>query len=144
LRQFLKNGYGKKKNTGFGQFSRIDLQELSQDDWPACDPAQTDSVLCLSSFVPASQDPTDGYWQTFTKYGKFGEAAVNLDGYRQAETPNVFKNPVTRLKAGAVLRLKPKASPREWYGTSHLSGVRDESDYVHPALTLGIPYRSLS
>lgn len=138
LNSFLRQGYGKKKNIGAGQFKSIDVQEVKT---PIVDCPEPNAILMLSGFVPAPDDPSDGRWKVFTKYGKLGEmAAFSLKGYAGAENPNVFKNPVTMIKAGAVFLLNGQKI-KEWYGKCDLKGVRNEPDYVHPALGFAVPYR---
>lgn len=139
--QFLRCGYGKKKNVGAGQFDRIKTEVLSGsgDVFAVKEP---DAALMLSGFVPSPDDPRDGKWQVFTKYGRLGESAkIALKEYADAEKPNVFKSPITLIKPGAVFRLKEGEEIRGWYGTPNLKGVRHESEYIHPALTLAVPYR---
>lgn len=137
LKEFLTLGYGKKKNVGFGQFEDIKVEEI--DNLQLCQ--KPNAILCLSSFVPAQNDPTDGFWKTFVKYGKMGEVAYfALDEFKDAENKNPFKNPILLIKSGAVFKVKDEIP--EYIGVSHLDGIRNEKDYVHPALSFVVGYKT--
>ena len=122
------------------------LQE-AEKDLPNVD--NPNAILVISSFVPAPNDPSDGYWEVYTKYGKLGEASVNLPLSGKAEDRNVFKSPITMLKPGAVFKLRAGAEMLDYYGIKDLNSfkkdgkgiVRKEKEYVHPALALVIAYR---
>lgn len=88
-----RSGFGADASTGKGDF------EISGGLTPASELDASEGAaagfVVLSTFQPAKADPTDGAWETFTKYGKLG-AGFGLE--------NVFKRPTLMLKAGAVFR----------------------------------------
>ncbi len=137
LEAFLLTGYGKKKNIGKGQFE-ITVKKVDELLFPKVQGAN--AFMSLSSFVPAEDDPVDGYWQTFTKYGKMGESAPLLNGHI---SENPFKSPIVMLKPGAVFKVS-EGNIKQFYGVSNLNStflIRKEPDYIHPALAFVIPYR---
>jgi CRISPR type III-A-associated RAMP protein Csm4 len=97
FRELEHTGFGSDTSIGKGQF------EIASDFEPQ---PQLDSVpdangvVVLSTFQPAASDPTDGYWETFTKYGKLGPD-FGLE--------NVFKRPLVMLRPGACFRDSPRA-----------------------------------
>lgn len=48
--------------------------------------------MTWSTFQPGVDDPTEGVWETFTKFGKLGP---------DFGTENVFKRPLVMLRPGA-------------------------------------------
>ncbi|MDD5456747.1 MAG: hypothetical protein PHV30_06920 [Candidatus Margulisbacteria bacterium] len=140
LGNFLKHGYGKKKGVGKGQFE-ITLLPLQEDLIPEVKDAN--AFMSLSTYVPDADDPIDGYWQTFTKYGKLGEAGVaNLPSNDPSAERNLFKSPITMLTPGAVFKLNEKM--KDYYGVADLNTdqrVRNEREYTHPALAYVIGYK---
>ena len=102
LHQLGETGFGADVSTGFGHFRLAGGPE---------DASQLDSLVqarawvSLSTFQPAPSDSTDGYWQSFVKYGKLGPD-FGLDG--------VFKRPQFMLRQGACFQA---AGPlHDWYG----------------------------
>lgn len=95
------SGYGRRKSIGYGEIESV--------SWEPCDdfapPPGANGFVSLSHFVPAGDDPTDGWWRLRMKYGRLGEAA-------SAETPP-FKRPLVQLAPGATFRAEPV---RPWYG----------------------------
>lgn len=89
----LRDGFGKKKSTGYGIF---DIKRDWQG-WHA--PVQKGGhFVALSGFVPRRSDPTDGMYSLFVKYGKLGE--------ERAVEGNHHKKPLIMLKPGATF-VKP-------------------------------------
>lgn len=136
LNEFLSIGYGKKKNIGKGQFN-VELRNLDASLLPEIKKAN--AFIALSCYVPDENDPTEGYWQTFTKYGKTGEAISMLDGHI---ADNPFKSPIVMLKAGAVFKVND-GQINDYYGVCDLNekqAIRHEENYIHPTLAFVIPY----
>lgn len=102
-------GFGKKKSSGMGQFQ---LGEEPQAWHPAL-PSQPNGFVSLSGFIPASSDPTRGYWQVAVKHGKLGEA------YARGGDP--FKKPWIHLLPGSCFFTDTQ--PETFYGRMlpHLS-----------------------
>ena len=94
-------GFGSDRSAGKGQF-RLDTELESANELDA--PADADGCVVLSTFQPAADDPTDGAWEAFTKYGKLGPD-FGLE--------NVFKRPMIVFRPGACFRA---AAPRGWIG----------------------------
>ena len=95
LFQFIvQNGYGKDKSIGKGQ---LELKELEKCNFNGFQ--DSNGFMSLSSFIPAKNNPTDGYYEIITKYGKLGGdyAKSGFDGQRL----NPFKKPLIMLKAGS-------------------------------------------
>ncbi|HYT94746.1 MAG TPA: hypothetical protein VEL76_38875 [Gemmataceae bacterium] len=93
LVQELANwGFGSDRSAGKGQF-RLDcgLEAVEALDGPS----DADGCVVLSTFQPDANDPTDGAWDAFTKYGKLGPD-FGLE--------NVFKRPMILFRPGACFR----------------------------------------
>ncbi len=101
LRELADWGFGADRSAGKGQF-RLE-SELEPAD--ALDgPAGAGGCVVLSTFQPAADDPTDGAWDAFTKYGKLGPD-FGLE--------NVFKRPMILLRPGACFR---RPASKGWLG----------------------------
>ncbi len=101
IRELATWGFGADRSAGKGQF-RVD-GEL--EPIPFLDQVnQPNGSVVLSTFQPNVDDPTDGAWDTFTKYGKLGP---------EFGLTNVFKRPLVLFKPGASFRV---AEPRPWFG----------------------------
>lgn len=81
-------GFGKNKNTGKGHFE-IKLEEYEQ---PQCN--DPNAHLVLSNTIPAPDDPTDCFYNGFTKFGKLGS------NYSSTKSP--FKYPLFMFAPGSV------------------------------------------
>lgn len=103
LFKFLSNsGYGRKKSIGKGQFSfenPVPFDNLIEIDDP-------NGFVTLSNFCPSENDPTEGIYKTFIKYGKLGEE-FTFSG-------NPFKRPLLMIKTGSVF--KTDGPPKDFYG----------------------------
>jgi CRISPR-associated protein Csm4 len=102
LEQIGRCGFGKDKSVGLGRFTvknvekTTDLREVET----------VEGFINLSSFVPAANDPKDGYWRLRVKYGRLGE---------NAGEGNPFKKPLLQIEPGAVFKnTRPYLKP--WYG----------------------------
>jgi CRISPR-associated protein Csm4 len=101
-----KGGFGRDKTAGLGSFSFA----LSPFNFPAL--PEANGFIALSNFVPAPQDPTDGFYDLMTKFGKLGgDFAVGPISTGGRHNP--FKKPVIMLRSGSIFRDMPV---REWYG----------------------------
>lgn len=96
-------GYGRKKSVGKGAFEIIGELE-SFDKFNDFDGAN--AFMSLSNFVPAKNDPTDGFYKTLVKYGKLGGE------YTFCGKP--FKKPLMMLAAGSSFKAKKGIKP--FYG----------------------------
>lgn len=94
--QFIaQSGYGKDKSTGKGQLELKELIEFSFDE-----PKNSNAFISLSSFVPEKDDPTNGYYELLTKYGKLGGDYAK-SGF-DSRGLNPFKKPLIMLKSGST------------------------------------------
>jgi CRISPR-associated protein Csm4 len=129
VREFLEElkntGYGKRKSVGYGQVESFTLDEFK--DFEEIQGAN--GFVTLSRFVPAINDPTEGYWHTAVKYGKLGE---ELGG-----SGNPFKRPLLQIECGACFR---DVAPREWYGQL-ISGLSDFTEVKHYGFAFPLPLK---
>ena len=96
-------GYGANVSVGHGGFMITDGPSLCPelDDIP-----RADGFISISTFQPAADDPVNGFWRSFVKYGK-----LSPDFHHR----NVaFKRPQVMLEAGACFRTDGKPEP--FYG----------------------------
>jgi CRISPR-associated protein Csm4 len=103
LRRLAKSGYGAKKSAGYGHFEVTSWTPFTGFDEPLL---QANGFIGLSHWVPARTDPTNGFYQTFIKYGKLGEELANSE--------NPFKFPLLMLTAGSTFYVDGPV--QEWYG----------------------------
>ncbi|MBI2190701.1 MAG: hypothetical protein HYU36_01795 [Planctomycetes bacterium] len=96
FRELEQTGFGSDSSIGKGQFEVASDLETQPDLDSVLDP---NGVFVLSTFQPGPTDPTDGYWESFTKYGKLGPD-FGLE--------NVFKRPIVMLRPGAWFRALPR------------------------------------
>lgn len=85
-----KTGYGKRKSVGYGWLDLLEFESFSG----FASPKDANAFVSLSNFLPAGNDPTDGYWKAFVKYGKLGE--------EYGSSANPFKRPLLMFAAGSV------------------------------------------
>ena len=129
-------GFGADVSTGMGQFDLASGLEPA-DDLDAGG-RQRNSVIALSTFQPGPEDPVNGLWEAFTKYGKIGPD-FGLD--------NVFKKPLIMLGPGACFPADPpltmmgRAIPMdELLASADAAALRDAgSEIVHLAYGLTVP-----
>ncbi len=90
FKELSKTGYGADISSGFGEFEVLGTwEDASVIDEQVTQP---NGLICLSSFQPDTNDPTDGLWECFVKYGKLGP---------DFGIENVFKRPQLLFKPGA-------------------------------------------
>lgn len=117
-------GFGKRKTVGYGSVALRAFEPC--DGLPSFE--APNAFVSLSSFVPASGDPVDGFWRTRVKYGKLGEEL--------AVSENPFKRPFVQLIAGSVFYDSPV---RPWYGRM-VSGLNPaHPEVVQCGLALALP-----
>jgi CRISPR-associated protein Csm4 len=132
------SGFGADTSVGQGHF-RI-LENSGDVNWLSS-AEHADAWISLSTFQPASHDPTIGYWQSFVKYGKLGP---------QFGIDNVFKKPQWMLRSGACFR--QGGVPKDRYGRlidtgdllpqSVLAQLASKNVRpVHPAFALAVPMK---
>jgi len=120
-------GYGKKKAIGKGQFTVESVKE--------CDtfggPANADGFVTLSGFCPATDDPVDGAYRTFVKYGKLGEELTFCG--------NPFKRPLLMVTPGSVF--KTNGQPKEYYGRMVKNVSKAKPEVVQYAYAFAVPVK---
>lgn len=125
LREVSKIGYGRKKSIGKGQFS---VEEVSQFNFPEV--KEANGFMTLSNFCPSEDDPTEGLYKIFIKYGKLGEEFTFCG--------NPFKKPLLMVKAGSVFKTGGK--PKEFYGRMVRDGISPaKPEVVHYAYAFAVP-----
>ena len=101
LKRLSSIGYGRDKSTGIGAFQVERIEEF--DGFIAFEGAN--GFISLSTYVPAENDPVEGFWRIRVKRGFLGELAGN---------GNPFKRPLIQFEPGAAFRTDNNLRP--WYG----------------------------
>lgn len=96
------SGFGADASVGKGSFDLA--PDLEPADWLDASAGGANGVVVLSTFQPGPQDPIEGAWESFTKYGKLGP---------DFGIENVFKRPLVALRPGSCFRVSP---PRPFLG----------------------------
>lgn len=114
LELVFKEGYGKRKSIGKGVFEII-KNDKGEEDWQNIkipeNQNQPKYLLLLSNFVPNKDDPTNGLYEIFVKYGKLGEEKSI------AGSGNFYKKPLIMLKEGATFKIdSPNYNYKEYLG----------------------------
>lgn len=123
--ELSKTGYGRKKSIGKGQFSVL---EESEFNFPRMEKAN--GFVTLSNFCPAENDPTEGLYKTFVKYGKLGEELTFCG--------NPFKRPLVMIRTGSIFRTV--GQPKEYYGQLIQEGIAPaKPDVVQYAYAFPVP-----
>jgi len=124
--ELSKSGYGRKKSIGKGQFSVIGIEEFKGFE----EVKDADGFVTLSNFCPAQNDPTDGLYKTFVKYGKLSEEFACLG--------NPFKRPLIMIRNGAVF--KTDGYSKEFYGYMVQDGIAPaKPEVVQYAYAFALP-----
>lgn len=89
--ELQQTGFGADVTTGKGQFQLLSSQFEPVDEMNEI-PSTTQGIVTWSTFQPGADDPTNGVWETFTKFGKLGP---------DFGVENVFKRPLVMLRPGA-------------------------------------------
>lgn len=119
-------GYGKKKSVGKGSFELSgELEAFDKFN----DFNGANGFVSLSSFVPAKNDPTEGFHKTLVKYGK-------LDG-EFALSGNPFKKPLLMLTAGSVFKVEETIKP--FYGRMVEGIAPHKPEIVHYGYAFAVP-----
>jgi len=127
----LVGGYGKYKSKGKG---KVQVEGIRSAELPHVQ--NPNAVILLGPCAPNRDDPADGYWQVFTRYGKLGGHWATGPGPTGKHNP--FKRPVTMLKAGSVLKT---GKPKPFYGRLIKNVHEDFKEVRHYALALAMPVR---
>jgi CRISPR-associated protein Csm4 len=125
FKEISKTGYGRKKSIGKGQFKVASIDEITFSSIP-----NANGFVTLSNFCPSKDDPTEGLYKIFIKYGKLGEEFTFCG--------NPFKKPILMIKTGAVF--KTGSSPEEFYGCMMSSNISPaKKEVVQYAYAFAVP-----
>ena len=127
FKRLAESGFGKRKSIGKGHFEVASFEQF--DGFVL--PEKPDAFVTLSNFCPAEDDPTEGFYRTFVKYGKLGEQFAVSD--------NPFKRPLIMFTAGSVFEAKEW---KNYYGRL-LTGVSTVDEVVHYAFAFPMPIKML-
>jgi CRISPR-associated protein Csm4 len=126
FRDLSLSGYGAKKSAGKGSFDIIGgLEEFKK--FVAFD--GSNAFISLSNFVPAPDDPTEGYYKTIVKYGKLGG--------EYTFSSNPFKKPILMLTAGSVFLTN--GILKQYYGCMIKDIAPAMSEAVHYGYAFAVP-----
>ncbi len=127
LKEVSKSGFGRKKSIGKGQFL---IEEVVDFDFPQI--TNPDGFVALSNFCPDQNDPVEGLYKTFIKYGKLGEEFTFCG--------NPFKRPLLMIKTGSVF--KTGSRPKEFYGRIVMEGIAPaKPEVLHYAYAFAVPIK---
>lgn len=141
LHELSLTGFGADTATGRGQFDIPDDPEpMPELDVLPDTSGAANAVISLSTFQPALDDPTDGYWESFPKFGKLGPELASLAGDHR-------KNTLILFKPGACFRTDPTcpyighAVPMQRLLPAHAAEALAKLDIhlIHPAFALTVP-----
>ena len=119
-------GYGRKKSIGKGSFEIVGkLEPFNKFD----NFNGATGFVSLSNFVPAKNDPTDGFYKTFVKYGKLG-GEFTFSG-------NPFKKPLMMLTAGSCFY--EERGIRQFYGRMVEGIAPAKAEVVHYGYAFAAP-----
>ncbi|OGW10977.1 MAG: hypothetical protein A2W75_00645 [Nitrospinae bacterium RIFCSPLOWO2_12_39_15] len=119
-------GYGRKKSIGKGSFEIIgELEPFDKFD----NFKGENGFISLSNFVPARNDPAEGFYKTLVKYGKLG-GKFTFSG-------NPFKKPLMMLVAGSSFHVEGNIKP--FYGRM-VEGISPaKPEVVHYGYAFSVP-----
>lgn len=130
LRAIAPAGFGRDRSVGTGAFEVVALEPF--DSFGGF--AGADAFVSLSTWMPASDDPTDGRWRIRIKRGFLAP------GIGQGHP---FKRPMIQIEPGAVFRV-PAGDVRPWYGRIVRDIAPGAPEAVQCGYTLSVPARWVS
>lgn len=126
LRYMVAHGMGGSRSVGRGRFDIVSVRP----DSSFAGVREPDAFMSLSSFVPAREDPTDGWYRLGLKRGAAGRG---MGG----STP--FKRAFLFLEPGATFRTP--GPPRPVYGRLIRNILPADSRVVQSGFALAVPVR---
>ncbi len=126
FRDLASMGYGRDKSTGSGEFRVAGLSEWDMFS----DFEGADGFVSLSSWVPAADDPTSGFWKLNVKRGKLGDGAGS---------GNPFKKPLIQFAPGSAFITGSR--PKPWYGRAVPGLAPAMPEAVQLCYCLAVPCR---
>lgn len=119
-------GYGRKKSIGKGSFEIIgNLEPFNKFD----DFKGANGFISLSNFVPAKDDPTEGFYKTMIKYGKLG-GEFTFSG-------NPFKKPLIMINTGSSFYVSGNVKP--FYGRMIGEIAPAKPEVIHYGYAFAVP-----
>lgn len=118
------SGFGRSASSGKGA---MDLIEIKKEKIIVAE--KPNAFMSISSFIPAENDPIEGYYQIITKYGKLGGD--------YAKSKNPFKKPVIMFKAGSIFFDEPI---KEYYGRL-INNIHSDEKIKHYAYAFPVGAR---
>lgn len=130
FKELSNTGYGRKKSIGKGHFTIAgNIEEFKGFDEAE---KNANGFITLSNFCPDTNDPTEGLYKTFVKYGKLGEEFTFCG--------NPFKRPLVMIKTGSVF--KTEGPPKDFYGRMiEKIAPAKEKEVVHYGYAFAVPIR---
>jgi CRISPR-associated protein Csm4 len=126
FRDLALSGYGAKKSAGKGSFEIMgELVEFKNFDAFK----EANAFVTLSNFVPAPDDPADGYYRTMVKYGKLGGEYTFTD--------NPFKRPIVMITTGSTFLVKETYKP--YYGCMIINIAPSRPEIIHYGYAFAVP-----
>lgn len=127
LELMLETGIGADKSTGCGGFSLLSLDEETE---LAAPPEGANGFVAISNFLPAASDPTEGWYQVFTKYPRLDREF--------ASSGSPYKKPMLMVKAGSMFHT---GSLRPWYGRCITGIAAVPAPVTVNGCTIAVPVR---
>jgi CRISPR-associated protein Csm4 len=140
VRELTATGFGADASAGLGQFELLGEPESAA--WLDAPGTKMNSCMVLSTFQPAVNDPTDGMWQSFVKYGKLGPDFG-------LENEQTYKRPLLMLRPGACFVTSTahpffgRAVPMEELLPENVASIirSQQRQVVHFAFGLAVPFQ---
>jgi len=117
-------GFGRRISVGKGAFA-VGPLEIFKELVASPEP---NAVVMLSNYIPAADDPVEGQYRLFIKYGKLGSEFTFL--------PNPFKKPVMMFKPGSVFW---DNKPRQVYGRTVQGVSVEKKEIVQFGCSIALP-----
>lgn len=126
LRLAFNMGIGADKSSGKGIFNIVKTEEFENFSIPS----DANGFVVLSNYIPAADDPVNGYYKTMVKYGKLDRE------YAATEKP--FKKPLLMITEGSVFY---DMNVRPFYGRV-VQGISNyNSRIIHNGIAFVIPMK---
>lgn len=131
LELMFKIGIGGKKSVGKGQFAICTLGEPLKNCDELLEVANGNAIVTLSNMIPSHTDPVNGFYKTFTKYGKLDREYAN--------SVSPFKKPLLFLKSGALFHIRENDILKKWYGRCIVQVSREHPEVIVSGYTIAVP-----
>jgi len=137
--ELAATGFGADTTAGLGQFELLGEPETAA--WLDESLVTINGCASLSTFQPAAADPTDGFWESFVKYGKLGPDFG-------LENEQIYKHPLLMLRPGACFSTSTpcpyfgRAIPMDELLPEGVAAIirAQQRQVVHFAFGLAVPF----